>query len=264
MKLWFLGTGAAGCRNKSESEIQGDERRCASLLVDQNVLVDVSRQSFDFLTKLGGDPSCVTDVLLSHSHEDHFCRDALLQYANVSNGRLRLWCHRGAVVHLGLTEEDLQRIDLRLVEVCDCWQIGDMTVTALPANHMAEELTDPETPLHYILEKDGKKLFYGCDGGWYTAIEWEYLMRKRVTLDGVIMDSTVGEDTGNFRIATHNNLAMLEILILALRQNGRISSDTKLIATHIARSCHSNEKPLEEVFADLGMITARDGLEIEL
>lgn len=213
---------------------------------------------------MGEDPSCVTDVFLSHSHDDHFCRDALLQYASTSRGRLRFWCHRGAVEHLGLTEENLQRIDLRLVEVCDRWQVGDVTVTALPANHVVGELTDPESPLHYLIEKDGKKLFYGCDGGWYTVVEWEYLLRNRVTLDGVILDCTVGGDAGNFRIGTHNNLAMLEILIGALRQNGMISHDTKLIATHIARSCHSHQRPLEEVFSDLGMITARDGLEIEL
>ena len=28
------------------------------------------------------------------------------------------------------------------------------------------------------MEKDGKKFYYGCDGGWYTAIEWEYMLQN--------------------------------------------------------------------------------------
>jgi phosphoribosyl 1,2-cyclic phosphate phosphodiesterase len=150
------------------------------------------------------------------------------------------------------------------VEICDTWHTAGMTVTALPANHLVGGFTNPERPLHYIVEKDGKKLYYGCDGGWYTAIEWEYLRAKEVVFDGVIFDATVGQDAGNFRIATHNNLAMIVLLTLALRQNGMLHEGTLLIATHFANSCYDKEKTHEEIFSQMGMIAAFDGKEIEI
>jgi len=91
MKLLFLGTGAAGSMNKNESEILAGKRRCASLLIDNNVLVDVARQSFDFATKLGCDTSAITDIFLSHAHGDHCCSTALLQYAAAAKTKIRFW-----------------------------------------------------------------------------------------------------------------------------------------------------------------------------
>lgn len=264
MKLLFLGTGAAGSHKRTEEEITGSIRRCASLRIDENLLVDVARQSYDFLKKQGKDPSQITDIFLSHAHGDHFNRDALMKYAAGAKEKIRFWCHKGALEHLNFTEEELEKIDLHPVEICDPWQTAGYTVTALPANHLVGSFTCAEKPLHYIIEKDGKTVYYGCDGGWYTAIEWEYLRANKVAFDGVIMDATVGEDAGNFRIATHNNLAMIELLTLALRQNEMLKENATLIATHFAGSCYDKSRTKEEVFGAMGMIAAEDGMEIEI
>ncbi|MBQ2273498.1 MAG: hypothetical protein II337_08565 [Clostridia bacterium] len=264
MKLLFLGTGAAGNSKRSEAEITEGSRRCASLLIDDTILVDVSRQSYDYLIKQGKDPSAVTDIFLSHAHGDHFNREVLLSYAAAAKEKLRFWCHRGAVEHLNLTEEDLQVIDLHPLEICDTVETGGVTVTALPANHLVGSFTCAEKPLHYIIEKDGKKIYYGCDGGWYTAIEWEYLRANKVVFDAVILDATVGDDAGNFRIATHNNIAMIQILTLALRQNEMLTENALLIATHFAASCYPKDRSHDEIFAELGMLAAADGRIIEV
>ena len=78
------------------------------------------------------------------------------------------------------------------------------------------------------------------------------------------MDATVGEDAGNFRIATHNNLAMIRLLTLALRQNEMLAENALLIATHFANSCYDKSRTKEEVFGELGMIPAFDGKELEI
>ncbi len=264
MKLLFLGTGAAGNAKRQEIEIPAGTRRCASLRIDEDVLVDVSRQSFDYLTKLGKDPSYITDIFLSHAHGDHFNREALMQFASAAKGKIRFWCHHGALEHLNFTEDELQMIELHPVEICDTWETAGMTVTALPANHLVGSFTCAEKPLHYVFEKNGKRLYYGCDGGWYTAVEWEYLRANNVVFDAVIMDATVGEDAGNFRIATHNNLAMINLLTLALRQNGMLSENALLIATHFANSCYTKERTHDEIFGEMGMIAASDGKEIDV
>ncbi len=264
MKLLFLGTGAAGSIKRTEDEITGDIRRCAAMMIDGTVLIDISRQAYDFAVKLGVDLSAVTDIFLSHAHGDHFNREALMKYAEGAKEKIRFWCHKGALEHLNFTEEELEKIDLRPVEICDTWQTAGYTVTALPANHLVGSFTTAEKPLHYVVEKDGKKIYYGCDGGWYTAIEWEYLRANQVVFDGVILDATVGEDAGNFRIATHNNLAMIELLTLSLKQNGMLTENAKLIATHFANSCYDKSRTKEEVFTPMGIIPAHDGMELEI
>jgi len=171
-----------------------------------------------------------------------------------------------AVAHLQLTDEEKAAIDICPVNVLDTWETAGMKITALPANHISGPLDSPEQPLHYLFEKDGKKMYYGCDGGWYTAVEWEYLRQNKVILDAVIMDATVGEDAGNFRIATHNNLAMLEIMTLALRQNGLLAEQALLIADHIHDPIYStpDHNGQAEIFARLGMVVADDGKVFEI
>lgn len=264
MNLLFLGTGAAEAYDLAEAEMDSTRRRCAAVLVNGQVLVDVSRQSFDFMVKLGKDPSKVTDILLSHSHADHFCKEAFFQFVAAAKSPLRFWCHSGALERLKFSEEELSRFQLCLLEGCDVFDVSGMRVTALPANHVVGNLTSKEIPLHYLLEAGETRVYYGCDGGWYTAVEWEYLLRNKIRLDGVIMDCTVGEDVGNFRIGTHNNLAMLKILISALRQNGMIDERSLVIATHISKACHTQDRPLEEVFGEIGLQLAQDGGEIQV
>ena len=270
--MLFLGTGAAKNWKKPEKEIVDGSRRCCAMIIDDNVLVDVSIQAYDCAVKFGKDPSAITDIFLSHAHSDHFNREALMQYVEAAKTKLRFWCHRGALEEIKFTEEELALIDVRPVEICDTWKTAGMTVTALPANHSAGSFFDPdqfatsEQPIHYIFEKDGKKVYYGCDGGWYTAIEWQYLRKNKVVLDAVIMDATVGEDVGNHRIGTHNNLSMLEILTIALRQNGLLAENALLIADHIADSTYStpDHKDLDILFAKLGMVMADDGKTFEI
>ena len=52
MKLLFLGTGAAGSVKVPNADIKPGKRRCTSMIIDQQVLVDVALQSFDYAKEL--------------------------------------------------------------------------------------------------------------------------------------------------------------------------------------------------------------------
>lgn len=257
MKLCFLGTGTAGAKIKPEGTLSPGQRRCCAMLIDRDILVDVSMQSYDYARSLGIDTAAVTDIFLSHTHRDHLSAEALMSFVRGSDHRLRLWCHRGALPSLRLTEEERTLIDIHPVEVGDTWETAGMTVTALAANHIAG--VEGEQPLHFIFEREGKRLFYGCDGGWFLARTWSHLM-DHGGLDAMILEATVGEKPGNFRIGTHNTVPMLRLLLAAIHENGVLAEGGTLIADHIGSRL--NDPEMTALLEALGMIEAYDGLTL--
>ena len=255
MKLIFLGTGTAGAKLCPEAEMEAGRRRCTSLMIDGTILFDVALQSYDYAVKLGLDVSRITDVFVSHTHRDHYMKEALLSYAKSSRTKINLHCHVSSVHALNITDEEKELVNVCPHELFDTVEYGGARVTVLPANHMVGN----DCPVHYIFEKDGKSLFYGLDGAWFCARTWEY-MRKDIHLDAAILDSTVGDEPGNFRIGTHNTVPMLRLLITALAENGITNESSKIIASHIMGRDDDQEKI--RLLEDLGMIVMHDGMEI--
>ena len=263
MKLLFLGTGAAGSVKVPNADIKPGKRRCTSMIIDQQVLVDVALQSFDYAKELGADVTLITDLFISHTHPDHYIKSTMLQYAAAANRKINVWCHEGAVEDLKLTEEEAALVNVCPVKCMDQWQTAGMTVTALPANHLAGG--PQQQPLHYLFEKDGKTLFYGCDGGWFRADTWEYMRAKGIVCSAMIFDTTVGELPGNFRIATHNTIPMLRLMLAALLETGILAQKGVRIASHLGVPPYDAvQKGDYGLLRELGMIVAHDGMEIDV
>ena len=258
MKLLFLGTGTAGSKRKYEYEIEEHRRRCSSLLLCENVLVDTPKQSFDYATKLGVDTSLITDVFLSHLHSDHYNKEAFLNWVNAAKGKINLWCGKRIVQGLGLSEEELEKVNICPLEDMDEFDAAGMHVVALPANHAGGHA------LHFVFERDGKRLFYGLDGAWFTPLEWRYIHGSGLAFDAMIIDSTnLSHDPikyGNY--GEHNNYLLLPVVVQTLRGSGVAGESTKLIAGHIGP--HMNDVEAIEYIKSLGMIPAFDGLLLEI
>lgn len=257
MKLLFLGTGAAGSKRKYEYEIEGNMRRCSSLLLDENVVIDVAKQSFDYATKLGVNTSLITDVFISHTHSDHYNKEAFLNWVNAAKGKINVWCSKKIVSELELSEKELERVNVCPIEDMDEFEAAGMHVVALPANHASGKAQ------HFIFEKDGKRLFYGLDGGWVSADEWRYLFTNELIFDAMILDATfMSRDPVSYRgMGEHNNVKTLPLLVEGLRGIGAATEGTKLIADHVGSKV---DVEVNAFLEDLGMIPAYDGFVIEI
>ncbi len=260
MKLLFLGTGAADYAVKPEEQMTENDRRYSSILVDGEFLLDAAPQSFGFAQRCEVDFSKIKFVLVSHTHYDHYCKESVVNFAKQSGRKLKLFCHEDAVERLGLTEEDRQYVEPAGVKIMSAFETEGYKITPLAANHIVDG--SPEVPLHYIIEdKDGKRYFYGCDGGWFVALTWEYM--RKLKFDGMILEATVGDKDGDFRLGTHNSIPMLRLIVAALWENKMIDDNTRLIASHIARTLHVSHEDTSEKLKQIGIDTAFDGFEAE-
>ena len=243
MKLTFLGTGAADWNGPDE---RGEYRRLTSTLLDGALLIDVTRTVLDEIA----DPAAITDVFFTHSHGDHFDPEALKTLAPC-----RVYAHESwaeAIEGDGLTV-----IPLRVGQPVEA---AGFTVTPMPSNHSTQRAN--ETTLHYLLEKDGKRLLYATDGAWLLNAE-HHIIGDR-TLDAVVFDATIGDGhEGDFRVFEHNSLDMIRIMLMTMLKTGRLKGGAPVFLTHLARTLNAPQDELER-HIKRPFVVCRDGLTAEI
>jgi len=266
MKIQFLGTGAGDwfVPGKTSADYLPGERRLTAAIMDDHIMLNAGPQGFDFCKTMGNDMSKITDVFVSHTHSDHFSEVNFTKFIDAAKEKITIWCEAGAVNNLRLTPEQRERVNICAVPLFEQFEAAGYKVTAMPANHRVPG----EKPVHFVFEKDGKSLFYGLDGGWFMADTWEFMREKwfgDTAFTAMILDSTVGDKDGDFRLGTHNSVPMLRLIVAALKENRMVKEDTMLYACHIARTLHDTDlAKVTKLFADFGMTVVNDGDIIEV
>lgn len=252
--IMFLGTCACDFSNKLENEFKDafdfDARRASALLINKNCLIDSGMHILDSLRIAKNSKDDITNIFITHLHEDHFNYDNIKQIAQ--NHKIRLWIKNGAQV------KEADNIEIIRMTPFEKYEVEDgLYITGLDANH------DPIShPQHFLIEKQGKKIFYGCDGAWLLANTYNYL--KRTELDLAILDATIGDYDGDYRIAEHNSIPMIRLMLPTLKNEKIIVDKTNLYLSHIAPSLHKTHKEIELIANELGARVAYDGLKITI
>ena len=225
MKLTFLGTGAADWRAADHKDLEG-YRRNASVLIDDVLLIDPGPDVPDALVTFGKDAKSIRYILNTHRHKDHYAR---------------------------ATFAHLQGAAFYPMKPGDTAQLGKYHIRAFQANHGA----NCGGGVHFLITDGEKTLFYGLDGAWLLYDEVIAIQESHPDL--VVLDGTVGEQAGDYRVFEHNDLAMVRLLKAALDPHvGRFC------ITHMSRKLH---KPHAELSADMardGIEVAFDGMEMEI
>ena len=262
--ILFLGTGAADWTLEST---EAPLRRFSSVLINGGLLIDPGPHIFHFAQSFGRQNlyADVTDVLLTHSHADHFSPATLACLAQ--NGPVTLWADGAVRVLLEKNEACAAalaegRLRFRAVPLWEAVCAGGYEVTALAANH-ATGLAD-EAPRHLCIRTPGgKSIYYGCDGAWLLNRTWKALRAHRFDL--MVMDGTIGDGVhGDERIFEHSSLEMVRAMCATFRQSGVVREDGTLCVSHLARTLHGPHTEVEAAMAPDGIQVACDGLVIEL
>ncbi|MBQ3723287.1 MAG: MBL fold metallo-hydrolase [Bacteroidales bacterium] len=262
LHLRFLGTGAADWHGP---DARGEHRRFSSVLLDGRILIDFTASNIDMLPQ-GCKPEC---VFYTHSHGDHYNPKALvdvgvpLAYLNVS------WIARArnnfseVSLQTGLPAPKLVPLNIADKTVC-----GDITITALPANH-AVNLT--EQTMIYLIEKGPVRLLYATDTGGIPALAARLIGidshdSHAQPINGLIMEATMGMgDKGDedFRLFTHSSVDTVRHTVNMLLKHKRYlpQEGQPVYLTHFARTLQPTQKELEATLP-APLVAAYDGLEI--
>lgn len=256
LDILFLGTCACDFSPKLENELKDkfdyDARRSSSILIDGEILVDCGIHTLDSLRIAGINYDKISAIVITHLHDDHFNMEHIKAIARAKDKPLRLYVRSDANID---TSCDLEIVRMDLYKPC---RIDDCcTVTGLEANH-----DKSSCPQHLMIERKGKRLFYGCDGAW--LINDTYYALNESKLDLAIFDCTMGDYLGDYRIGEHNSIPMLRAMLPSLRNVKAITDKTKVYFSHLAPSLHRSHFETEKLAYEMGALVAYDGLHIKI
>lgn len=284
--MQFLGTCAAdgmpnplcSCKICQDARKNPLHQRFRSMfLVDEKNLIDCGPDFNASCMKFGLDLSTLENVFITHTHEDHFCTsNSGLLHMSVTRNTVPLDIYLsegGYKMTLELREAlgskftyfdavgdfDKGLVRLHPVKVGEYFEKGGYRIMAVETTHRVSQW---EYAINYLFEKNGQKMLYACDTGYYTPESIELLRGKKI--DTLIMECTWGNLTDK-NAASHLNckafLNMLDILLEA----EIIRPDTRIYATHINHKHDLNHTEMQEWFdqnSKLPVVVAHDGLTI--
>lgn len=255
MKLKFLGTCACDFSPRLKDECADrfdlDARRSSCALLDGHILIDCGIHALDSLRIAQIPTENITDIFITHLHGDHYRSANIAKIAEGRDKPLHLWVSEEANIPeiMGVTVHKMKKL-------CQ-YETDGYNVTGLYANHDMNSC-----PQHLLFEKNGKKMLYATDGAWFINTSYNFL--KNASLDLLVIDATCGDYEGDFRMAEHNSIPMIRMMLPSLKTFGILREDSEVYLTHIAPSLHKPHKETVEIVKPMGVKVAYDGLEIKI
>lgn len=273
MKIQYLGTAASegwpalfckcGACEKARSLGGMNIRTRSQSIIDDKLLVDMPADTYYHVLKYSMDLSCVNDILITHSHEDHFYpMDIILKappYAHGGSAKKIKVYGNGVIVEMletAMKQSGISRIGDFVIPVevrpFKPFAAGEYTVTALPADHIPNE-----DCYIYIVEKDGKRILYGHDTGVFPERTWAYI--KGTVFHAVSLDCTFVLE---YNERGHMGLPNAYEVKKGMEEYGCTHPGTKFIINHFSHNGNKTHEELSEYAEKLGFLTAYDGMDV--
>ena len=136
-------------------------------------------------------------------------------------------------------------------------RIDGYTVTPLPANH-----ADQEQAFLYLIEKDGKTIFYGNDTGFFDENIDMWLQANGKHIDLLSLDCTKGDVEREYK--THMSMSEGRKIADRFLEKGIIDQNTILYYNHFSHNCGMTYDQLKVAGEKYGFQVSYDGLEVTI
>jgi len=253
-----------------------DIRSRSCFRVSPSVQIDFGPDQFYQSVVLGNDLTTLTDLLITHTHADHFAFPELDMRAmaligaeepvNVYASRAGCeWLSRASAPYgySSLTYEPCYR--LVPVDYYHEFTAGGLRVLPLKGNHRG--YGEGEYSVNYLIGlSDGKTLLYATDTGYFLEETFDFLRGARV--DHLVVEGTFG-DSPMFREGrTDGHMGCAGVLAVTRRLlgQGTLSASSRVYVTHINHK-HSLTHEKMQAFYDVQnvgvpILVGYDGMEI--
>lgn len=273
MKLKILGTAAAEgipglfctCDSCKKARVLGGKnlRTRSQSIINDKYLIDYPPDTYQHMLAYNLNLAEISHLIVTHAHDDHFY-PVDFQYRRPPFGYnsgcppLNIYGN-DAVMHkyMELRNKVAGAMMDDYIRMCEIkafktYQIGELTVTPLPALHAR----DMECFI-YIFESEGKRLLYGHDSGFFPDSSMEQI--KSLYFDCVILDCTTGSvRDGKNHMGVEDNFQMRDELL----KSRSADKNTVFIMSHFSHNGRLTHGELEEIAGKNGFIAAFDGFEI--
>lgn len=278
MKLTYYGTAAAEgwpamyCRCEScrvSAEHGGKSIRSRSqALVNDDLLVDFPADTFMHMTYGGLDLDRVTDVIVTHSHEDHFYPEDLANrqscytlhrapHTLIVYGNDAVCAGYDRIAAVPGNGELPEVVSMREIFEYQPLKLAHYTVYPMLADHNPREKC-----YIYIIrdERDGKTLLYAHDTGYLREDCWTFMQGFRFDL--VSLDCTHGKEDANRNHMGMTGCADVKARMLRM---GLADEKTVFVVNHFSHNCrYLCHEEIEEAAAQHGMLAAYDGMAVSV
>lgn len=292
MELLFLGTGAAEGYPPVYAQNQGrkiwgqtsgrDLRLRSALRIGKRYQIDISPDNHVQNFLHGVDMHFVEDILITHTHCDHF------NFNQVADKSMARNHGNGKKIHLHMTpsaaawtrkveqffvdnsnisnEEKVSRatdFPIHTIDYFTKTKVGELEVEVIKGNHLA--YGEDEASANYIITlPNQKKFLYATDTGYYTEETWNYLKGK--TIDTLIIESTWGNTRREEFPDGHLDCFSCVKVFERMEELGVLSRNTPIYLTHINPHHTLNHSGLQEYYDQTSFTAtvAWDGLKLKI
>lgn len=243
----------------------------AQMLINDDLLIDFSGDTYSNFIKTGKTLCDIEYLLITHAHEDHFTFEDFFSrfYSiayNIKAEKLSVYLSRVAYDMMiqslkirGTSLDELfKRFEFNILEPYTNIKIGDYDITALPATHASEG-----EALLFLIEHNGKAIFYGNDTGFFPEEVDEYLVKLGKRIDILSLDCTKCDTEYNYY--THMSMSEGRKIADRFTSRGLLNDNARLLYTHFSHNGHLIYDELVPIARDkYGFDVAYDGLTIEI
>lgn len=275
MQIKYLGTAAwegipalfCDCEAcKRSRELGGRNIRTRSqAIIDDTILIDFPPDTYMHFILHNVPMEKIKTCLITHSHEDHlYAADIGTRkkgFSQLSTSfPMRFYADKSGYDMINATREKLKMSEAETKHIThgDVFEAEGYTVTALRAAH------DPAScPLVFIIEKDGKSIFYSNDTSEYPPESWEILKKRKNPISLISLDCT--SVCSNATYIGHLTLSRCIALRSELIACGAADEKTVFVLNHFS---HNGESCVYDDFVKIaekeGFLVSYDGMTLEI